>query len=337
MFALVVLAAAAAACSGGGGGDSKTAAPAQRHLVYVAGDTPKTASVWIANVDGTNGRRLTSGFVGILSPDGTTVAVQRARQGLFLVSSDGKRSRRLTPRPLRPQAWSPDGQTVYATATSGPAVTALEAVDRESGKSQTIASGSLYGFDISPDGDRIVYSRAPKPTDQGICGDQFDLYTADLDGGSPKRLTHDGLSAFPVWGGSKIAFSHFPGGQSLADCGAPGVWTVNPDGSAEKPIIRRAPDAITLLGYYGFQPIAWLDETRLLVGLRTATGTRGAVLDTGTKKMRQLNVFADEASSDGRYAVGAGGDEGLVLSLVRTQDGHKVFTRKNACCPDWNR
>ena len=77
---------------------------------------------------------------------------------------------------------------------------------------KTIAGGSLYGLDTSPDGKQIVYSRAPEATPQGICGDQFDLYVANLDGSGAKRITNDGLSAFPVWGAGGIAFTHFPGG-----------------------------------------------------------------------------------------------------------------------------
>ncbi|HZE28677.1 MAG TPA: hypothetical protein VE055_01160, partial [Gaiellaceae bacterium] len=116
-FGAVALLVAAAACSGGGGDkSSKAAAPAERHLTFVGGEleasesqTAAKASVWIANPDGSNARKLTSGFVGLLSPDGRTVAVQRQGEGIFLVSSDGKRTKRLTAATqLRPQAWSPD-------------------------------------------------------------------------------------------------------------------------------------------------------------------------------------------------------------------------------------
>jgi Tol biopolymer transport system component len=229
--ALAVLAAA-----GCGDGDHRQAAPAERHLVYVAGDSAKDASVWIAGVDGAHPRKLSDGSAGVLSPDGRTVAVKRRGGGIALLSADGKRSRQLTARKLHPQMWSRDGKTLYATAAVGPAVVKLLALDTDSGRSRTIASGSLYGFDISPDGKRIVYSRAPEATDQGICGDQFDLYVADPDGSSKKRLTSDGLSAFPVWGDSGIAFSRFPSGRSLEDCSSPGIWTIDPDGGGGSPV-----------------------------------------------------------------------------------------------------
>ena len=322
---------ATAACGG------SQAQRAERHLVYIRGDGIADASVWIADADGGHPRRLARGFAAVLSPDGRSVAVARRGKGIFLVSSDGRRDRRLTARTLRPQAWSPDGETLVAIAATPRSVYELAAVDRRTGDSRAIARGSLYGFDFSPDGDELVYSRAPEATFEGICGDQFDLYVVDTTGGAPKRLTHDGLSAFPVWGAAGIAFSRFPSTGSPDDCGAPGVWTIDTDGSNERPVVARAPESITLAGYYGFQPLAWLDDEHVLVGLRTDSGTEGAVLDTKTRKLRRLGDYADLASSDGRFSVGSGGDQGLILSLLRLSDGHRVLLRKNACCPSWNR
>lgn len=325
------------AATGCGGGDNRQAAPAERHLVYTAGESAKDASVWIAGVDGTHPRKLSDGSAGVLSPDGRTVAVQRRGGGIDLLSTDGKRSRHLTARKLRPQMWSRDGKTLYATAAIGPAIVRLLALDADSGRPRTIASGSLYGLDTSPDGKKIVYSRAPEATDQGICGDQFDLYVANPDGSSKKRLTNDGLSAFPVWGESGIAFSHFPSGRSLEDCSSPGIWTIDPDGGEASPVIARAPASIVLLGLYGLQPIGWLDDRRLLIGLRSEYGTKAAVLDTKTRRLRQFNDYAEHASSDGRYYVGSGGDTGVALTIRRVDDGQRMLRRQNACCPSWNR
>ena len=102
-------------------------------------------------------------------------------------------------------------------------------------------------------------------------------------------------------------------------------------------MIDRAPDSITLLGFYGLQPLAWLDDSHLLIGLRGESGTEGAVLDTGTKQIRRLNEFVDDASSDGRFAVGGGNDDGNAVTIIRVSDGKPVYRRKDFCCPDWNR
>ena len=186
-------------------------------------------------------------------------------------------------------AWSPDGKTVYAAASNGSAVTELLALDRDDGSSHSLAKGSFYGFDVSPDGSQLVYSRAPEVTPEGICGDQFDLYVTKLDGSSAERITNDGVSAFPVWGPAAIAFSHFPSTGDQFDCSAPGIRTIDPDGSNPKTVIDRSPDSINLLGFYGLQPLGWADDSHLLIGLRGESGTEGAVLDIGSKKIRRLN------------------------------------------------
>jgi hypothetical protein len=324
----------AAGCNGGGGSAAK---PAERHLVYVRGNGVSTPVVWIADVTGAHARRLTQGSLGVLSPDGRTVAVSRGGKGIYLISSTGRDLRRLTPRALHPRAWSGDSKILFATVETESAVPALVAIDRDGGAVRTVARGSLYGFDVSPDGSEIVYSRAPEATIEGICGDVFDLYVAPVDGGKPRRLTRDGLSAFPAWGAGGIAFAHFTASTSSELCAAPGVSTIDPDGSHLRRIVARTPDALTLQGFYGFQPLAWLDDHRVLVGLRSDYGVEGTILDTKTRKLRRLNDYTDEASSDGRFSVGSGGDQGLAVTILRLDDGKRVFHRTSACCPDWNR
>jgi hypothetical protein len=331
-----VLALVAAGCSGGSQNHVASAPAARQHLVYVAGQDPSQATVWIADVNGRHGRRLGRGSVAVLTPDGKTVAVRRS-DGIYLLSTSGKVLRRLTPRRLRPQAWSPDGRTLIATRAGELAVLELDAIDRATGRVRVLNRGSIYGFDISPKGDEVVYSRAPRVTGQGLCGDVFDLYVAKLAGGAPRRLTRDGTEAFPVWGPSGIAFSNFPGGGTIEDCSAPGIWTMNPDGSHVKPVVERAPTNLAGNGLYGLQPLAWLDDSHVLVGIRSDGGNQGAVLDTKSGKLRRLPDYADEASGDGHFVVGSGNDTyGVHLAIVGV-DGKRVFTRRDACCPDWNR
>lgn len=323
--------------AGCGGGGAHVTQPSERHLVYVAGDDPSTATVWLADTDGSHARRLGRGSAAVLSPDGRKVAVLR-RGGIYALALGHTGARRLTTERLRPQAWSPDGTTLIVTRAGPLNVLELDAVDAETGKVRVLASGSMYGVSFSPDGTRIVYARAPTATGQGLCGDQFDLYETKLDGGEPTRLTHDGLSAFPVWGHAGIAFSRFPDGTTLEDCSAPGIWAMGADGSHPHAVIERAPLDLATDGLYGLQPIAWLDDGHILAGIRTNAGTLGAVVDTKTRKLRQLPDFVDASSGDGRFAVGSGGDDQRVhLAIVRIRDGRRVFRKVSACCPSWNR
>ena len=329
-----VLAALLLAGCGGGGGHNR---PAERRLAYVAGDDPASATVVVANVDGSHPRRLGPGTIAVLTPDGRALGVLR-KDGIYVVSTRGSHARRLTRERLRPQGWSLDGKTLIASRPAPLSVLELDAVDRQTGKVRVLARGSLFGFSFSPDGSRIVYSRAPTATGQGLCGDQFDLYVAELSGGTPTRLTHDGLSAFPVWGKAGIAYARFPDAIGIQACSEPGIWTIQDDGSHNAPVVGQAPIDLAEDGLYGLQPVAWLDDHHILAGIRTGAGTLGAVLDTRTHKLRRLPDFVDQASSDGRFVVGGGGDDQRVhLAIVRVQDGRRVFRKLSACCPSWNR
>jgi dipeptidyl aminopeptidase/acylaminoacyl peptidase len=317
-------------------GSHHGAAPANRHLVYVAGSDPAHSYVWIADVDGSHGRRLGRGLVAILTPDGKTIAVRR-NDGIYLMSTTGRVLRRLTPRRIRPGAWSPDGRTLIATRAGPLDVIELDAIDRRTGHVRVIAAGSIYGFDFSPRGDQIVYARAAIATGQGPCADQIDLYVVPVTGGTPRQITHDGGVAFPVWGTSGIAFSRFPGVSSVDDCSAPGIWAIDTVGSTAKPIVVRSPTEFVGDGLYGLQPLAWLDRDHLLIGIRSFGGTQGAVLDTRSHKIHRLADYADEASSDGRFVVGSGEARGAIHLTIQTADGKRIFHRDDACCPDWNR
>jgi tricorn protease-like protein len=325
--------AAASACLIGlvAAGCGSGRATVERHLVFVRATAAKNAVVWIADADGAHPRRLARGLSAVVAPDGRSVAIGRS-DGMHLVSSDGKRDRRLTSTLLNPQAWSPDGRRIIA------GVGKLAVVDVDSGRARVLARGAFFGFGFSPDGRRLVYARAPRETVQGICGARIDLYVVDPGGGSATRLTHDGRSAFPAWGQSRIAFARMPKRLRFDDCFAPGIWTMRPDGTDLRAIVARAPRVLSRAGFYGLQPIAWLKSDRLLVGVRTEWGNEAAVLETSTTRLRRLGLYGDELSRDGRLVLGSGGNEQITISIMRVSDGRRLFVlRGSVCCPDWNR
>jgi WD40 repeat protein len=333
--AATLLLPALAACGGSG---THVVKPAEQHLVYIAGDDPEHATVWVANVDGSRARRLGRGRLAALSPDGRSVAALR-RDGIYVLSVHGGHARRLTSERLHPQAWSPDGKTLIASRPATLSVLELDAIDTTTGQVRVVARGSVYGFSFSPDGEKMVYSSAPVATGQGLCGDQFDLYVTKVSGGKSTRLTHDGVSAFPVWGPAGIAYTRIPDDiDPQSACSAPGIWTMKDDGSDAQPVIARAPLLLSQDGLFGLQPLGWVDDSHILAGIRTNAGTLGTVLNVRTRKLHAIRDFANTVSSDGRYSVGGGGDGQLVhLSIVRLSDLHRIFRKVSACCPSWNR
>jgi dipeptidyl aminopeptidase/acylaminoacyl peptidase len=340
-LATAALTAGALVAAGCGGGRLAV----ERHLVFVHLTQPTNATVWIADANGRRAHRLTRGYAVVVSPDGRTIAVGRSN-GIHLVSSDGTRERRLTTANRWPEAWSADRKWIIATTDYSLAV-----VDADSGRSRVVARGAIYGFGFSPDGHYLIYARAPRKGGDDICSARPDLYVIGLADGARSRVTRDGRSAFPAWGRRRIAFMRLPRRQDIDDCFAPGIWTVRPDGSDARPVISRAPRMLSHAGYYGLQPVAWLQADVLLVGVRSEWGNQGATLDIATKRLRRLDPcaaqgahhdchvdYVDKASHDGRLAVGDGGNEKITISIIRVGDGRPIFTlRGDVCCPDWNR
>jgi hypothetical protein len=68
------------------GGDKDQ--PIARYLVYTKGIGLPQQAVWIGDVDGRNMRRLAQGRYGLVSPDGTRIALSRAT-GVYTTTPEG--------------------------------------------------------------------------------------------------------------------------------------------------------------------------------------------------------------------------------------------------------
>ena len=142
-----------------------------------------------------------------------------------------------------------------------------------------------------PTGSSSSTRARPEATDQGICGDQFDLYVSKLDGSGAKRITSDGLSAFPVWGlvGSPSRTSPSRGAASPTaarrDRDDPARWIESQDRGRPCARLDHAP------GFYGFQPLGWLGQSKLLIGLRSDVRHRGRRARPRHRKLRRLTSW----------------------------------------------
>jgi dipeptidyl aminopeptidase/acylaminoacyl peptidase len=261
-----------------------------KHIVFDQG-----TEVWIADANGDRQRRLTRGSYGLVSPDGRLVAFQR-RQEIHVVEPDGSGQRRLGPGEAL--EWLPDSRGLLVSRNGS-----LLVVGVEDGEESEIAGDAenLYGVDLSPDGRSVVYASGPGPRND-FCAIVKDVHVASLDGGSPRQITHDGRSLYPVWMAEGIAFSRFPKGS----CRATGIWLVQPDGSGARRI-ARPPRRYTFAGYYGLRPYASLPDGRgLLIGIRSEWGDVAATLEPGAK-LRRLRVHLGQLSQDGRDVLGVQG------------------------------
>jgi len=125
-------------------------------------------SIWVANRDGGNVRRLTSGGheeKPSFSPDGSQVAFTGdydGTHGVFVVSAAGGEPRRLTYHPADAdvQGWTPDGKRIlfssFRTAFAS-GVIQLFTVPLEGGFATQVPLVRAAEGSISPDGARIAY------------------------------------------------------------------------------------------------------------------------------------------------------------------------------------
>ena len=173
------------------------------------------------NVDGTDQVQLTFGERGETSPrwspDGTQVAFLARRDGdehnqIYLLHSGGGEARRLTTHAAAPAsiAWAPDGtrllfvapeaktpeerekdrlqDDVYAFEETNFKQRHLWAVDL-TGTTTRVTEGaySVVQYAISPDGSRLVMSRAPSPLLE--FSHLAELWVTDARGGDARQLT----------------------------------------------------------------------------------------------------------------------------------------------------
>jgi len=185
---------------------------------------PTVHGIFIANADGSNAHRLTTGLAtkqafdteSQWSPDGTMIAFTRVKNerqaAIFTVGIDGSGLTQLTPYRLDAASpdWSPNGKTIlYNTFWDSPGGKAsnIYAIS-PSGRHPTALTHDHAGMDFfaasfrpswAPNGKRIVFSHVDFKGRSGTEG----LYIMRPDGTHRKRVTHMSPKRFatnPDWG-----------------------------------------------------------------------------------------------------------------------------------------
>ena len=201
-------------------------------------------------------------------------------------------------------------------------------------------------WSISPDGTTLAYDVYLARPPSGECG--FDIYSAQVDGSSKRRLTTGGRSSHPVWGTDSIAFAYRPTGTG---CFKPRIWQMGPEGGQRAPVMRTLPNRFAVLGRYGVRPFAWVSDSPLLLAtIPTEWGAelalvnrrsgRARVADLDPRPRRERPMYVDHPSRDGRYAVGAAcGAEGpctIRIYSVAAGRARELITG-DVRYPHWNR
>ncbi len=340
---------AALPATAGAAGETQIAIP--RRIAYVTSSLAKPQpQVWAALGNGSEPRLLGPGSSPLLAPNGALVAAALfgAEHGpsLALYTVAGAAPLRvgdLAVQTAMPLAWSPDSRylavSLVSTAVKNVAKSSgLGILDTTTGTLTRIATGIVYGASFAPDGsDRVVFGRAGSQSGSAA----VDLYVAAAGGGRLVRLTRDGRSLNPVWGGAGIAYDR----ERLRRNDAPvyQIWLRRTRGGAPRRLTSiRVRSLVSGLVPLGFSR----DGTRLLaefVGQDTSEAWTVRVPSGRARpvRVRGRPVVGGAISSDGaRLLVYEGGQEGPASgdAVVTVPFGGGRPTRlvARAAQPSWN-
>jgi hypothetical protein len=267
---------------------------------YVTGLAGTHPQVHVANANGSGAVAVGPGVDAVLSPDGAAVAIVTpyTRSGTSLVVRPAAGG---APRTLLKAAesigqieWSPDGARLAVTVNLVRSAR-LVVIDVADGARRVVASGQLQGASFSPDGTRIVYARSRSLRLLA----RVNVFVAGVDGSGAHAITHDGRSLWPVWGPTRIAFSH----ERLRRADAPvyQLRTMRPDGSGVRQLTyMRIPRLLS-----GLTATSWSsDGTRLLAEYGGQDTSEAWTVDLRSGRARDLTgrfdgVIGAALSADG--------------------------------------
>jgi len=307
------------------------AAPDRHFLAFVTvryekvrGAYEERGTIWTADLDGSNRRRLVAGNAPDISPNGRWIAFLDRSYDLRVVRPEGGSARLLARNTgWTDFKWTPDSSRLGVVIGGS-----LRVVDVDTGRTVTIDRGRfVWGFSFSPSGSEIVYGlhtdRRLRVTQGGV-----DIYRASARGGDVRRLTRDRGSDSPVWGPDGIAFARFEPYTLLHP--AVELWFMRPDGRGVRMISSK-----------NLAPFAWSrNGRRLLASAVSEVDTHPYAVDPMSGRARALagpraEVFTAALSRDGRWVLAT--RNGTLVQAPWAGGKPRVLARGVDEAADWTR
>jgi Tol biopolymer transport system component len=311
----------------------------QTRLAYVTNLQRANADVWVADANGKHARKIGHGVEAHVSPTGDDVAIVTPRgsnggYALVVRPAGGGPARTLATakETLAFVSWAGDSIHVVAAVDNR-----LVVADAETGRARTIARGNVQGASFSPDSTRVAYAISRNQQ----LSTPVNIRVANIDGTGNHAITHDGRSLFPIWGPSRIAFSH----ERLRRADAPiyQLWLMNPNGTHRRQLTHtRVPSLVSGLTATQFSG----NGKRLLAEYVGQDTSEAWTVDVATGKGRDLTgrvdgVIGEALSADGKTVLVQRGffDDPLRQSVatIPWAGGRATVLVKHGSAPSWNR
>ena len=318
-------------------------AAAQATLTYTKGSTK--SKIYIAENNGSGAKSIGAGRNSRISPNGEAVVYEReTKQGteMRLYSVSAKKGERL----LNPWtesfvfAWSPDSSLVAAVTgpLNGPQT--LLVINVETMKRTKIATGYFNGVSFSPTSEEIVYG-VSATFDYPL---KSTLYREGVDGSGKVALSHDNISAYPLWGPKgQIVFARQLGAKSRKYGPANQLFVMNEDGEQISRITHTKVNPLA----QGLTPIAFsANGARLLaefggqdqsygVAVSTVTGAEKKLTDDPETGFQGAALSANGSTILGTTGLGFGPSHPKIVTMPWGGGPEKVLVG-GAYFPSWS-
>jgi Tol biopolymer transport system component len=303
--------------------------------------------VVVANNNGKGAKAIGAGTNPRVAPNGKLVAFEREgakgkgpEMKLYDLAT-GKTKTIFTPwRETYTFAWSPDSTMVAALRGGELGTRTLSVVNVETGKSTRIAKGYFNGVSFSPDSSEVVFGLS-----NGEFGGKTNIIRGPVAGGPTSPLTHDGISASPLWGPQgQIVFVKQLNAKGRKYGPKNDLFLMNENGKAVKRLTH------TVVGdlVSGLFPLAWSASGNQLLAEFGGQDTSYAVA-VNPKTGKETNLSPDNSESgfagvtltpDGKTVLGViGGWEGAATSLeiasIPYKGGKAKIVVKGGFLPSW--
>jgi Tol biopolymer transport system component len=318
-------------------------AAANATLTFTKGNTkPK---VYIAENNGKGAKSIGAGRNSRISPDGETVIYEReTNQGseMRLYSVAAKKSQRV----LNPWtesfvfAWSPDSTKIAALTGPLNGAQTLLVIDTTTMKRTKIATGYFNGVSFSPNSEELVYGVAP------TCAypPKSTLYREGIDGSGKVALSHDRISAYPLWGPKgQIVFARQLGAKSRKYGPANQLFVMNEEGRQISQVTHTKVNALA----QGLTPVAFsANGARLLtefggqdqgygVAVSLVTGAEMKLTNDAETGFQGAGLTADGSTILGTTGLGFGPSHPKIVTMPWGGGPEKLLVA-NAYFPSWS-